>query len=43
MNNREKLIASDLLSIKAIFLRPDEPLHGQVELKAQFTVTTVSH
>lgn len=25
MNNREKLIASDLLSIKAIFLRPDEP------------------
>ena len=25
MNNRQKLIASDLLSIKAIFLRPDEP------------------
>ncbi|MBR3918686.1 MAG: orotate phosphoribosyltransferase [Clostridia bacterium] len=25
MNNRQKLIASDLLSIKAVFLRPDEP------------------
>ncbi len=25
MNKREKLIASDLLSIKAVFLRPDEP------------------
>lgn len=25
MNNRQKLFASDLLSIKAIFLRPDEP------------------
>ena len=25
MDNRQKLIASDLLSIKAVFLRPDEP------------------
>jgi orotate phosphoribosyltransferase len=25
MTNREKLIASDLLSIKAVFFRPDEP------------------
>ena len=25
MNNTEKLIAEDLLSIKAVFFRPDEP------------------
>ena len=36
----EKLIAKDLLDIKAVFLRPEEPLPGQAESKALFTVTT---
>ena len=33
MDNRQKLIASDLLSIKAVFLRPDV-------LRALFTAIT---
>ena len=27
MESREKLIAKDLLSIRAVFFRPDEPPH----------------
>lgn len=35
-----KQVAKDLLSIKAVTLSPEEPLHGQVELNLQSIVIT---
>ena len=36
----EKKIAKELLSINAVFLRPEQPLLGQVALKAQSIAIT---
>ena len=43
MDRREeiaRLIAGDLLEIKAVFLRPEEPLHGLAGSGARFIVIT---
>ena len=40
MDNVKNLIAKDLLSIKAVFLRPDEPFTWPAASRAPFTATT---
>ena len=37
----KELIAKDLLDIQAVFLRPNEHLHGLVELNHRFIVIIV--